>query len=82
MPGGYVWEAKRQSIFCTSDGNYQVLSQAVAACWGVLGSHRMCIHVGMCVCGSMFAAAVDDCIFGLRLLIFFFFTSHSLPPAV
>lgn len=84
MPGGYVWEAKRQSIFCT---RLMVITRcsalAEAARLGVLVSHSMSIHVQMCMCSGMFpAAALDDCIFGWfsppPFLPFFFPSFHSL----
>lgn len=73
MPGGYIWEAKRQSIFFT---RWMVITRcsalAVAVCLGVLVSHRICIHVWICVwmCVQWYVDNVDDCIFGLQLLIF------------
>lgn len=56
MPGGYVWEAKRQSIFCT---RRMVITRcsalavaAVCVCvWGGRGlvSHRMFTCLDLCV---------------------------------
>lgn len=70
MPGGCVWEVKRQSIFSTRRMVITRCSDlAIAACFGVLVGHRMCLHVGcVCVRGDMFPAS--DCSFGLQLLIF------------